>query len=248
MLRSFTDPPRELTAVVIGASGGIGGAMVELLAGSDNITKVHAFSRSFAAFASPKVISGKLDLADERTIETAARTVERADIILLATGILHGTNSNGQEFGPEKNLKQIASSSMEHVFAANTIGPALVMKHFLPLLPRHGKSAFAALVARVGSISDNELGGWYAYRASKAALMMLIRTASIELARQKKDALCVGLHPGTVETGLSAPFKNNPHDRFSPEKSAGYLLDVLDGLDSSATGKQFDWRGEEVPA
>ena len=132
----------------------------------------------------------------------------------------------------------------------NATGPALFAKHFLPLLARDRKAAFAALSARVGSISDNALGGWYAYRASKAALNMLIRSLSIELARRSPQALCVGLHPGTVDTPLSVPFRGAVPDGqlFSPDHAAVCLLDVLDGLSPLDTGGVFDWAGQSVPA
>jgi len=138
---------------------------------------------------------------------------------------------------------------MERAFRINTIGPALVAKHFLPLLSKDRKAVFAALSARVGSISDNRLGGWHAYRASKAALNMMIRTLSIELARQKPKALCVGLHPGTVDTDLSKPFQARvAKDKlFSPAHSARCLLTVLDGLGPEENGGVFAWDGGRVP-
>ena len=137
---------------------------------------------------------------------------------------------------------------MAHVFAINTIGPALVAKHALPVLDKDHRSIFAALSARVGSISDNRLGGWHSYRASKAALNQIIRTCSIELARKNRTALCVGLHPGTVDTGLSEPFQSNVPDGklFTPTRSATSLLSVLNGLDETDTGQCFDWAGERI--
>ena len=136
----------------------------------------------------------------------------------------------------------------EAVFGINTFGPGLVAKHFLPKMAREGRTVFAALSARVGSISDNGFGGWHAYRASKAALNMLIRNLAIEQARKNDQSICVGLHPGTVDTRLSAPFQGNVPDKqlFSPEQSAGYLLDVIDGLTASDTGRLFDWQGKEI--
>ena len=138
---------------------------------------------------------------------------------------------------------------MATAFRLNTTGPALVAKHFLPLLARDRKAAFAALSARVGSIEDNGLGGWYAYRASKAALNMAIKTLSIELARRYPLALCVGLHPGTVDTALSKPFQAGvPQERlFSPAQSARHLLSVLDELTAEDSGKLFAWDGRRIP-
>ena len=141
-------------------------------------------------------------------------------------------------------------SRLARIFAVNTIGPALVLKHFAPLLPRTGRSVIALLSARVGSISDNRLGGWYGYRASKAALNQLVRTASIEVARSRRDAVIVGLHPGTVETPLSAPFRGNvsPGKLFTPRVSAAHLLTAIEGLTPADSGKCFAWDGSEVPA
>lgn len=131
-------------------------------------------------------------------------------------------------------------------FAINAIGPALVAKHVLPLLPREGKAVFAALSARVGSISDNRLGGWYGYRASKAALNQLIRTLSIELARQRKDAICVGLHPGTVDSPLSRPFQSSVERLFTPMFAAERLLTVIEGLDVTQSGQLLAWDGSTI--
>ena len=162
-----------------------------------------------------------LDLALEDTIAAAAARVAGTGpvaLVIVATGLLH---DGGHQ--PEKTFKRLDPAFLAKTFQINAIGPALVAKHFLPLLPRRGRAVFAALSARVGSISDNELGGWYGYRASKAALNMLIRTAAIELARTHKEAICVGLHPGTVATGLSGPFQAGvPAQRlFAPRGGGG---------------------------
>jgi NAD(P)-dependent dehydrogenase (short-subunit alcohol dehydrogenase family) len=138
---------------------------------------------------------------------------------------------------------------METAFRLNTIGPALVAKHFLPLLAKDRKSVFAAISARVGSIEDNHLGGWYAYRASKAALNMVIKTLSIELARRNTNALCVGLHPGTVDTPLSTPFQSGVPEAklFSAARSARHLLTVLDNLTPENSGCLYAWDGSQIP-
>ncbi len=136
---------------------------------------------------------------------------------------------------------------MARAFAVNAIGPALLMKHFLPLLPRQGRSVFATLSARVGSIGDNRLGGWYSYRASKAALNQLMRTAAVELGRRQPAALCVALHPGTVATRLSAPFAKAGLDVQTAEQAADGLLQVIDSLRPGSSGGFFDHRGEAVP-
>ena len=219
-------------AVVVGASGGIGSALAGQL--EDQGTQVHRLSR------------GVLDLTDEVSIQTAASHLDEDgpfDLIIVATGYLH----NGGE-GPEKDWRYLSADELAHNFAINATGPALVAKHFLPLLPDGERGGFAALSARVGSISDNRLGGWYSYRASKAALNMIIRTLSVELARKKPDAFCVALHPGTVETNLSQPFRGNvPEGKlFTPAYSAEKLLGVLSSLGPGQSGRCFDWAGAEI--
>jgi NAD(P)-dependent dehydrogenase (short-subunit alcohol dehydrogenase family) len=234
-------------AVVIGSSGGIGGALVaELLARGTHRT-VFALSRS----ASPPpsgAVAGRIDLADEASVRAAAAQVGEdghpADLILVASGQLHGP-----AFSPEKALRALDPAAMATLFAVNAIGPALAAKHFVPLLPREGRGVFAALSARVGSIGDNRLGGWYSYRAAKAALNQILRTLAIEVARTRPGCIVVGLHPGTVTTPLSQPFRPDPDQPgvFPPDVAAVHLLDVLDGLAPSATGGVFAWDGKAVP-
>lgn len=150
---------------------------------------------------------------------------------------------------PEKTWRAIDPELMAESFAVNTIGPALVAKHVLPLFPRDRRAVFAAMSARVGSIGDNRLGGWYSYRASKAALNQIIRTLSIELAAKRPHAICVGLHPGTVATDLSHPFQGNvPAGNLArPDEAAAQLLDVISGLTPGDTGNVFDAKGLRVP-
>ena len=167
-------------------------------------------------------------------------------LVFVASGLLH---DEGLGIQPEKSWDALSPDTMAALFAVNTIGPALVAKHFLPRLARGRKTAFAAISARVGSISDNGLGGWYGYRASKAALNQVIKTLSVELARKNPSALCVGLHPGTVATPLSAPFqKGVPEGKlFSPVFSARSMLSVLDGLSHRDSGSLFAWDGKPIP-
>ena len=223
-------------AVVIGASGGIGSALVSILNDTDCFKTVLGFSRS-----SPLAI----DLNDEASLERAAKAAAAEGEIRLvvdATGFLH---RDGE--GPEKTWRELDAQKLATAFAINAIGPALLMKHFLPRLPRTGKTVFATLSARVGSIGDNRLGGWYGYRASKAALNQIVRTASVELARRAPEAVCVALHPGTVDTQLSVPFTKQGLDLHSPAAAAANLLTVLDRLKKEDTGGFFDWRGASVP-
>lgn len=160
---------------------------------------------------------------------------------IQAAGFLHDDHQ-----APEKSWRELNGVNLARSFALNAIGPALIMKHVLPRLPRSGKAVFATLSARVGSIGDNRLGGWYAYRASKAALNQLVRTAAVELARRSPDALCIALHPGTVATSLSAPFATTGLEVHSPAAAALHLLAVVDQLTSESSGGFFDWRGQAV--
>jgi NAD(P)-dependent dehydrogenase (short-subunit alcohol dehydrogenase family) len=223
-------------AVVFGSTGGIGAALVDVLRGAKTFGHVVAFSRSTQPV---------IDLLDEGSLERAAAfAAELGELRLVidATGFLHDDHQ-----GPEKSWRQLDPVKLARSFALNAIGPALLMKHVLPLLPRSGKAVFASLSARVGSIGDNRLGGWYGYRASKAALNQLVRTASVELARRSPEALCIALHPGTVATSLSSPFAATGLEVHSPAAAAQHLLRVVDQLTSEANGGFFDWRGQPVP-
>ncbi len=228
------------TAVIVGASGGIGRAMADVLEQEDEFAQVVRFSREAD---SPIAV----DLTSEPSIQSAADWLKDANIkphmIFVATGLLHN-----EQNGPEKSMREISSRWMLENYQINAVGPALIAKHFLPLMPNDQISKFAAISARVGSISDNRLGGWYGYRAAKAALNMIIRNLSIEWARKNSRSIIVALHPGTVDTGLSKPFQSNvlPGKLFDPERAALQLLDVLDGLKPGDSGKIFAWDGEEI--
>jgi NAD(P)-dependent dehydrogenase (short-subunit alcohol dehydrogenase family) len=234
------------SAVVFGASGAIGRALVARLVESGRFRTVHAGIRGTAGNLPGGAIPFQFDLGDEATIEEAARTVEAPELVLVATGLLHDA---ARQIAPEKSWRGIDGSAMAEVFAANAIGPALIAKHFLPLLPRDRRAVFAVLSARVGSIGDNRLGGWHSYRASKAALNMLVRNFAIELARSHPQALAVALHPGTVDSRLSAPFQRGvaPEKLFSADQAAGHLLDVLAALGPADSGGLFAWDGTRLP-
>lgn len=223
-------------AVVIGASGGIGEALAAQLAASNSFSRVLGYSRSGTI---------PLDLTLPSTIEAVAADVERDGrdlrLVINATGVLEGEGCVA-----EKTFRQLDTAEMARAFAINAIGPALLMKHFLPLLPRAGKSVFATLSARVGSIGDNRLGGWYSYRASKAALNQIVHTAAIELVRSRPDALCVAIHPGTVATRLSQRFAKSGLDIQSPDTAATRILTVLDTLPQTASGGFFDHYGQPI--
>lgn len=219
-------------AVVIGASGGIGAALVEALEEED--VRVLPLARSFVG-------DRHLDLEDEASIAAAAARAGSPDLVIVATGLLHDA-----EHGPEKAIRELDPAWLARQFAVNAIGPALVAKHFLPVMPRTGRSVLAFLSARVGSITDNRLGGWYGYRASKAALNQLVRTLAVEDKRRNDRGLVVALHPGTVDTALSQPFRQSGRDLFKPDRAAVQLLDVIDGLKVTDSGRHFAWDGVEI--
>ena len=227
--------PAPRIAVVIG-SGGIGGALAEALRSAAEYDEVVVLGRR----STPA-----LDLLDEASIAAAARWLAARgapELVIDATGILHGP-----AMAPEKSWRELDPATLAQAFAINAIGPALLMKHFLPLLPRDRRAVFATLSAKVGSIGDNRLGGWYAYRASKAALNQLVRTAAVELRRGRPQAICVALHPGTVDTGLSAPFAKSGLQVQAPAEAAARLLAVIERLGPGDSGEFFDHRGEPVP-
>ena len=187
-----------------------------------------------------------MDVGEEQSIAGAAEAVAHRplDLVIVATGMLHRDTA----VQPEKTLRDIDPTAMMENFRVNTVGPALVAKHFLPTLRRSGKTVFAALSARVGSIGDNRLGGWTSYRSSKSALNMVLKTLSIEHARRFPDSVVAALHPGTVDTALSSPFQRRvPEGKlFSPAQSVGHMLSVIDRLTASDTGGFFAWDGASI--
>ncbi len=229
-------PVPNATAIVFGASGGIGSALVAALSQDPRYVEVIPFSRS-----GPH----PFDLTDEPSIAAAAASVAHSAhpirIIIDATGALADDGCIA-----EKSWRQLEPLNMARAFQINAIGPALLMKHFLPLLPREGKSVFATLSARVGSIADNQLGGWYSYRASKAALNQFVRTAAVELRRNNPAAICVALHPGTVDTSFTQRFAKTGLEVQTPEISAAKLLAVIDALDASRNGTFIDQHGYTI--
>lgn len=226
-------------ALVVGAGGGLGAALVTEL--SHNHGAVLALGRQ---------TQPAIDFSDEASIASAAAWVAaecrrlqgELRLIVVASGFLHG--APGQ---PERSWSQLDPDYLKHVFLVNTIGPALLMKHLLPLLPRQGRCVAAFISARVGSIGDNALGGWYGYRASKAALNQLVKTASVELARRNRQAVCVAVHPGTVDTALSQPFSKTGLNVRPPAQAAREILGVLQQLQPEHTGQLVDYQGQTLP-
>jgi NAD(P)-dependent dehydrogenase (short-subunit alcohol dehydrogenase family) len=217
-------------ALVIGASGGIGGALAAALAARG--AEVTALSRR----------THGLDVTDEGSIAAALAPLSAPfDLVLVATGALAPPGR-----GPEKSLRALDPAQIAAQFALNAAGPVLVLKHALRLMPRDRRAVFAALSARVGSIGDNGLGGWYSYRASKAALNQMLRTAAIEIARSHRHAIVAALHPGTVATGFGAEFHAG-RATLTPAEAAGHLLSVIDRLTPADTGGFRDWKGEAIP-
>ncbi|MEM9501907.1 MAG: SDR family NAD(P)-dependent oxidoreductase [Pseudomonadota bacterium] len=235
------------SAAIFGSSGGIGKALCVALA-QGGCETVYAGSRLGTEPDGTIYRPFAFDLTDERTIAAAAEMMrdDPPQWVIIATGVL--TLADGT--GPERTYKRLDPGAMAEVLLLNTIGPAIIAKHMLPLMPREDRFVFAALSARVGSISDNGLGGWHSYRASKAALNMLLKNFALEMGRTHKEGVIVGLHPGTVDSALSEPFQSNLPDGqlTAPDVAAANLLGVLAQLGSKQSGRVFDFKGEEVPA
>lgn len=232
---------------VLGSSGGIGSALVAALE-RRGVEKIYAGSRRATLARSPAVTSFTFDFADEASLEEAATTIAAEgplDLILVATGLLHRANA----VRPEKSMRQLDPASLAELFHVNSIGPAIAAKHFLPHLARDRRAVMAFLSARVGSIGDNRLGGWYAYRASKAAQNQLMRTFAIEWSRRNRLGCCLLLHPGTVDTALSAPFQKNvpPAKLFEPARAARQLLAIIAGATPADSGRFIAWDGQDIP-
>ncbi|MCV6621078.1 MAG: SDR family NAD(P)-dependent oxidoreductase [Cellvibrionaceae bacterium] len=234
--------------VVFGASGALGQGFIDYYCDRYPSADIHAISRKSVKGLNTKAQPHQLDYLDEAALKECAESISShcmIDRVIVATGILHS-----DDLMPEKTFKTISQESLQYLHQVNTVIPALIAKHFLPKLRREETSVFAALSARVASISDNKLGGWYAYRSSKAALNMLIKTFAIEMNMKNKNAVVVGLHPGTVDSELSKPFqKNIPQAQlFTAEQSVRHLIDVIDNLDSDDSGNCYAWDGAIIQA
>jgi NAD(P)-dependent dehydrogenase (short-subunit alcohol dehydrogenase family) len=217
-------------ALVIGASGGIGGAIADAL--RERGVAVTGLSRS----------TDGLDVTDEASVEAALGRLEGPfDLIFVATGKLDGAGNP-----PEKSISAVTPEALLDQFRVNAMGPMLVLKHALRLIPRDRPATFAVLSARVGSIGDNAIGGWHSYRAAKAALNQLIHGASIELSRKRRQSCAVCLHPGTVQTAFTAPYAAR-HATVEPAEAALRLVSVIEGLTPEQSGGFYDYDGREIP-
>ncbi|KZL17816.1 C-factor [Pseudovibrio axinellae] len=237
-------PPKRIA--VFGASGALGAAFTKACLDRYESATVFCFARSLERIPAYKRTQHYSLGLEDNLMQTSAGAIKAQgglDIIFVATGQLHSPTTQ-----PEKTIRFLSATAMEETFLANSILPALIMKHYLPLLPRHNKGVFAAISARVGSISDNFLGGWYSYRASKAALNMLIRCAAIEMQRTHEKSVVIGLHPGTVDSALSKPFQRNIPEQqlLTPSKSAVMMLDIIESCNQSQSGKCFAYDRTEI--
>jgi NAD(P)-dependent dehydrogenase (short-subunit alcohol dehydrogenase family) len=226
--------PEGYRALVFGASGAIGQAFVQALQSDPRCAKVCGVSRQ----SSPG-----LDLLDESSMAACVQDLAAQGpfhLVLDATGAL---TLNGQ--GPEKRLDELDAAHLLHALHLNAVGPSLLLKHFLPLLASGERVIWGKLSARVGSIEDNRKGGWYGYRAAKAALNMLLQTAAIEIARRRPLAVVAALQPGTVQSALSQPFVGQ--DALHPNESAQRLLATLDGLQPTGRAQFVDHQGQHIP-
>jgi NAD(P)-dependent dehydrogenase (short-subunit alcohol dehydrogenase family) len=231
------------TALVIGASGGLGAALKAQLVADGRYAQVLGLSRSGSVDGAPQ-----LDITDEASIAATADwlkvqcTTQPLRLVVVATGFLHQGGA-----GPERSLAHLDAAYLQRVMAVNAIGPALLLKHLAPLLPREGAVKLVFISAKVGSIGDNALGGWYGYRASKAALNQIVKTASVELVRRNKSICCVAMHPGTVDTGLSEPFSKSGLNVRPAAVAALEILRAVEGLSSSDNGSFVDYLGARLP-
>jgi len=233
------------SVAIIGSSGAIGRAFLDAYIADKEISNIYSISRTEVELNDERIIHINIDVTDEVSVKAAASKIgeNRLDKLIVATGILHT-----ELFGPEKSIKDIKIENFVKIFSVNAFGPALIGKYFLPLMKKDKKSIAAFLSARVGSISENKLGGWYAYRASKSALNQIIKNFSIESKRTNPTGIIIGLQPGTVKSKLSEPFQKNVKKGklLLPKDSVKSLIRVIESVMQNDTGKIFDWKGEEI--
>ena len=233
------------SVAIIGSSGAIGRAFLDAYIADKEISNIYSISRTEVELNDARIIHINIDVTDEVSVKAAASKIgeNRLDKLIVATGILHT-----ELFGPEKSIKDIKIENFVKIFSVNAFGPALIGKYFLPLMKKDKKSIAAFLSARVGSISENKLGGWYSYRASKSALNQIIKNFSIESKRTNPAGIIIGLQPGTVKSKLSEPFQKNVKKGklLLPKDSVKSLIRVIESVMQNDSGKIFDWKGEEI--
>jgi NAD(P)-dependent dehydrogenase (short-subunit alcohol dehydrogenase family) len=249
----------SINVLVVGANRGIGLGFVEHLLDNQSLPPVDRLFATYRTEPTPELSAiGKqerdrlsllpMDITDEAQIaagiEQIKQQVDRLHLVLYCVGVLHD-----ETIQPEKSLQQIQAEPLLRYFQVNSIGAALLAKYILPLIKHGDRSVLASISAKVGSIGDNQLGGWYGYRASKAALNMLMRTVAIEYGRKSPKTLVVMLHPGTTDTQLSKPFQRNvpPEKLFSIDRTVAQLLTVIAGLKPDDSGQFFSWDGSRLP-
>ena len=248
-MSAHQNEPTPPSALIIGGTGGIGGAIIEALVGEGKFT-VHGTTRQPLP-SSSGVTWHRLDITDEPSVAQLAASLDRLDLVINTAGVL-----SNERFSPEKAIRQASADQFLDQMRNNAMPLLLLGKHLGPLLKKSHQAHFITLSARVGSISDNQLGGWFSYRASKAALNMLVRTLAIEWQRTLPNTCLAAYHPGTVDTKLSKPFVSNPsttkseqpagRDILSPATAAQHLLTLIPKLTPQHTGTFWDWRHDQV--
>lgn len=254
----------RINALVVGATQGIGLEFVNQLSQSDRVEHLFATYRSqntadslfaLAEQSKQKLQCLEMDLTKEEQIASAigtlSNTLKQADtqtaqlnLVINCVGLLHNQHQQ-----PEKALRQLNPDKLLNYFQVNSIGPALLAKHLLPVLKHPQPSLFATISAKIGSIEDNRIGGWYGYRASKAALNMFLKTAAIEYSRRSPNTIIVMLHPGTTDTQLSQPFQRGvpPEKLFSTQRTVSQLIEVMSNATTEDNGAFFSWDGSRLP-
>lgn len=235
-----------MAVIVFGAGGGLGQALVNALLDAQITDHIFAVSRQPVRFADARVHSQRVDAYEPEALAPLQAEWQQTEItgVLSAIGLLHTA-----DYQPEKRLAELNLAQMQHQFTVNAALPMLLLQQTLPLLPTKSPSFWVQLSAMVGSITDNKLGGWYSYRASKAALNMLMKTAAIELARTHKQLKLAAIHPGTTDTALSKPFQARlPADKlYTPAQSATRIVEVIQNLTPAQSGGLFHWDGTSLP-
>ena len=234
-----------MRVLILGISGGIGSALAKQLCERDNVTEViGTYHHSPVNFTHDKCQAVSLDVSNEEAVAAFAKTIDAIDWVINAVGFL-----SDEQQRPEKTIGTFRADALSRAININTLPTLLIAKYLKAALKKSEYGVFATVSAKVGSISDNGLGGWYSYRVSKAALNMALKTLSIEWKRVLPHCTVAALHPGTTDTDLSKPFQKNvpPHKLFSTEQTANYLLAVIDQLHPSQTGKFWSWDGTEIP-